>query len=696
MELAYKNREPSLFAVAKLLETSIINLPRLHVIWPKLTCHLIDVCRHPHSKMREWGAEAITSIVLAIFTTDESIQTTSQNLENTNYEATKTTTTETQDSLPKSAYLDSLTKLSLINYPDIRQKQLEVSLQIIQSCGDSLDNNWPVILSIVSAIHPNQNESLVRLAFQCLQTIISDYIQVVPLNSLGKFIDATTKFASQTADINVSLTAIGSIWNLADFLFQNETKIRSNLIEPIEYKESISLPNNCTTQKPDLAPYESLWLHLFTRLSELCIDERPAVRKSSSQTLFGAFSSHSSILSPKIWQSVIWNVLFPLMRLVVETTETSSDEKIQDVSKSLGSNSADGSILLHHSRNTVYKQWSETHVITLNGISIVFSTHKHLLEKYMTNFPDAWKLMLYHIESSAVSSNVEMSEASLKCFKLLLNESVNDDNNELMIATSNKVDIKDHKNVTNILNDSFWPDGWDTWCRIGEKIANNFDPSGNKISKINTTNETSGNVQNRKGTPSQAYLTSYMTIFSILFPNIKNQFTVEQLDRLSRIIIATIIIPVDSTTEAYLVTVTSTALENGNGPAPLTPLQEVVFSIINSFTNEFTINNNSNSKNSSNSSSSTGINNLPVKNSFLPSLFKLLLKLFSFSCNYPSFAHPRYFDHSHPVHASLRRRSNSSVSVTVTCLIRDSIIRHCFNVSVNFLSVIPSLEESLT
>lgn len=662
MELAYKNREPSLFAVAKLLETSLINLPRLYVIWPKLTCHLIEVCRHPHSKMREWGAEAITTIVLAIFTADESIYLPKNN--------------DAQNMLPKSAYLDSLTKLSTINYTDIRQKQLEVSLQIIQSCGDSLDNNWPCILSIVSAIHANQNESLIRAAFQCLQVIISDYIQVVPLNSLGEFIDATTKFASQTADINVSLTAIGLIWNLADFLFQNESKIRSNLTQAVECTSYVTTstsvaPTNCTpTQKPDLAPYESLWLHLFTRLSELCIDDRPAVRKSSSQTLFGAFTSHSSILSPKIWQSIIWNVLFPLMRLVVEITETASDEKIQDASKSLGigSSNSDGSILLHHSRNTVYKQWSETHVITLNGISIVFSTYKHLLEKYMTNFSDAWKLMLYHIESSAVSSNDEMSEASLKCFKLLLNGPVTDDNNELMIATSNKLDTKDHLEKTKVdcnssLNDSFWPDAWDTWCRIGEKIAYNFDSSG-KFGKINattgTTNANSNGVTGtaRKGTPSQAYLTAYVSLFTILFPNVKNNFTVEQLQRLTCIIIPIVTIPVDSTTEAYLVTVTATALESGNVPAPLTQLQEAVFLIINSFTNEFSTNTSiCKSANVTPASTSSSFNS-----SFLPPLFKLLLKLFSYSCNYPSFAHPRYFDHSHPVHASMRRRSHSGVS----------------------------------
>jgi hypothetical protein len=65
MELAYSNREPSLFAVAKLLETGLMNLPRVEVLWRPLTNHLLEVCHHPHIRMREWGVEAVTYLVKA-------------------------------------------------------------------------------------------------------------------------------------------------------------------------------------------------------------------------------------------------------------------------------------------------------------------------------------------------------------------------------------------------------------------------------------------------------------------------------------------------------------------------------------------------------------------------------------------------------------------------------------------------------
>ncbi|KAL4226466.1 hypothetical protein ACF0H5_014449 [Mactra antiquata] len=45
MELAYSNREPSLFAVAKLLETGLVNLSRVEILWRPVTAHLLEYKR---------------------------------------------------------------------------------------------------------------------------------------------------------------------------------------------------------------------------------------------------------------------------------------------------------------------------------------------------------------------------------------------------------------------------------------------------------------------------------------------------------------------------------------------------------------------------------------------------------------------------------------------------------------------------
>lgn len=108
-------------------------------------------------------------------------------------------------------------------------------------------------------------------------------------------------------------------------------------------------------------------------LGELCVDERPAVRKSASQTLFSTIAAHGDLLQQPTWQAVVWQVrlneeipcficlacvqpshqvLFPLLDSVKKLSSQASDEKVD----------TSGSLLIHHSRNTAQKQWAETQV----------------------------------------------------------------------------------------------------------------------------------------------------------------------------------------------------------------------------------------------------------------------------------------------------------------------------------------------
>ena len=65
LSLAMNNKEPSLFAVAKLLETGTVNMDRVETWWVSVTSHLLEACAHPHSRMREWAAEAVCVLIQA-------------------------------------------------------------------------------------------------------------------------------------------------------------------------------------------------------------------------------------------------------------------------------------------------------------------------------------------------------------------------------------------------------------------------------------------------------------------------------------------------------------------------------------------------------------------------------------------------------------------------------------------------------
>jgi hypothetical protein len=565
MELSEMNKEPALFAVAKLLETGLVNLFRIDVFWKNLSNHLIQICRHNNSKVREYGTEALTTLVVASVSAPKG----------------KLQTKDVENVDSKFRFLAPLQDLSDIPFADLRQKQLSVCLQLIQSTGDRLQDGWPQMLDIVGSLQETHSDSLTRLAFQCLQLVISDLLNNIPAICLVLVVDTAAKFGSQTQELNVSLTAIGCLWNIADFLHQNQNRIRTELSKGEQVSKSSSIGSQ-------LDPFECLWMGLFSRLGHLCCDSRPSVRKSAAQTLFSGLTTHADILNNPVWHPILWNVLFPVMDKVNLLMNEASDEKITDASKSMGMTGvgSSGNILLHHSRNTAYKQWAETQVLVLSGVCKVVSSRRELLATCLTDFDEAWRLILKHIESAAsLSKNTEVSQSALTCFQDLLSPLT-----------------KKSCQPSNVLSlpVSFWLDAWSSWSKIGEE------------SKLSANHEI----------PSQAFLTAFVNIFPLILMNIKTLFSREQFCKMSSIFQDILKIPVDSTTQAFLVTMTAAAVEqvslesvnSAPTPLPLTTLQEAVFNVIDTFSSDLT---------------SSVKSNTRVSKDLLIPLFNLLTSLFS-------------------------------------------------------------------
>uniref|UniRef100_A0A4W2DA62 Protein MON2 homolog n=1 Tax=Bos indicus x Bos taurus TaxID=30522 RepID=A0A4W2DA62_BOBOX len=215
MDMAYgNNKEPSLFAVAKLLETGLVNMHRIEILWRPLTGHLLEVCQHPNSRMREWGAEALTSLIKAglTFNHDPPLS---------------------QNQRLQLLLLNPLKEMSNINHPDIRLKQLECVLQILQSQGDSLGPGWPLVLGVMGAIRNDQGESLIRTAFQCLQLVVTDFLPTMPCTCLQIVVDVAGSFGLHNQELNISLTSIGLLvlFHLLDRVRESSTTADKEKIE---------------------------------------------------------------------------------------------------------------------------------------------------------------------------------------------------------------------------------------------------------------------------------------------------------------------------------------------------------------------------------------------------------------------------------------------------------------------------------
>lgn len=64
-------------------------------------------------------------------------------------------------------------------------------------------------------------ENLIRIAFQCLQLVITDFLPVMPWRCLPLCVDTVAKFGSQTQELNISLTAVGlMVYEFQLFVYQ--------------------------------------------------------------------------------------------------------------------------------------------------------------------------------------------------------------------------------------------------------------------------------------------------------------------------------------------------------------------------------------------------------------------------------------------------------------------------------------------
>ncbi|GJQ68018.1 hypothetical protein Trydic_g10661 [Trypoxylus dichotomus] len=483
MEMAYTNREPSLFAVAKLLETGLVNLKRIEVLWCPLTNHLLEVCHHPHIRMREWGVEAITYLVKAALLHKYAIPL-------------------RDNQKLQTLLLGPLAELSAVPHGDVRQRQLECVLQILHGVGETLSHGWPLVLEIIGAVSEHYGENLIRIAFQCLQLVITDFLPVMPWRCLPLCVNTVAKFGSQTQELNISLTAVGLMWNISDYFYQNQAKLSQTLMEDgtilPEFPGTINMPS-----------FDKLWMCLYARLGELCVDPRPAVRKSAGQTLFSTISAHGNLLKQSTWQAVLWQVLFPLLEKVGTLSSNASNEKVD----------TGGNILIHHTRNTAQKQWAETQVLTLSGVAKVFNTKRQLLQA-LGDFLRAWSILLEFIESAALSRNNEVSFAALKSFQEILH--------------GNKSQNADNKNA---LNDDIWTTAWKVWLTIGAEI---YVPTSEK------------EITDDFFFPNQGYLTALVQIFPNIFHYIKSSFTLEDLKQLCKVLTNVVHVPVCADNTQYL------------------------------------------------------------------------------------------------------------------------------------------------
>ncbi|CAH8519539.1 unnamed protein product [Heterobilharzia americana] len=425
LEAVKNNREPSQFPIAKMTEIGLVNIHRLDLWWEIVSSQLLIVCNSSHINLRQLASSCLTSLIRQAIAAPQ----------NPPFWQNEALTTKVLN--PLSALSNDIV------YDDVREEQLECVQQLLHCWGEQVQCSWLRLIEIIGVIRESYKIDLIQTSFKCFKLIVTDYLSALLPDCYLACVETASRFGHQKQDLNIALAAIGSLLHLADF-----------------FMEQRSIPLSLPDSGSSTMDLKDLWICVFHKLADLCLDRRPAIRKSACQTLFNTIECHSDRFDEDTWSSLLRKILFPLLSNVHNLYESAPVEKVGDKPNSL---------LIHHSRDTASKQWAETVVLTLSGVSHCFiSKQSQLLT--LGDFPKFWQLLLDHLKVNAYMDSGEISLASLNCMQILL---------DLHLPSSTP--------MTNLSPQLIWSAFWETWLQIGKRAIAFVQSSNDIVSNVNSS-----------------------------------------------------------------------------------------------------------------------------------------------------------------------------------------------------------------
>lgn len=231
---------------------------------------------------------------------------------------------------------------------------------ILENVGHILTGNvWVVIINAIASLAGDHKDRKLQewsnscmLGFRCLKLIVDNFLDNLPPPSdschaaRSSLLDCCSSFGRSRHDVNTSLTAIGLLWTIAD--------------------------QDAATDAIDRA---------LSKLVALASDSRPEVRNCSVNTLFSCIVGRGNGFSAQQWESCIVDTIFGVYDLVLSRASASEDGKVDPDGSAVASSKSRYKVNVHHSRDSVWKQWISTQVLTLQGLNRVLrSFFTRLLE----------------------------------------------------------------------------------------------------------------------------------------------------------------------------------------------------------------------------------------------------------------------------------------------------------------------------
>ncbi|KAG0303002.1 hypothetical protein BGZ98_007064 [Dissophora globulifera] len=527
--------DDKLFAIEKLRHICLLNIDRIasaekgSTVWDIAIGYLIETSNHPapsvHIRMQ--ACDAISDIIIAAMAHAEQNSIAKQE--------------ETQMRVMNN--LRELIQGHSNSLVEIQRMGLETLNKLLQTSGQSLSFGWGIIFEMIQssigthslrasaeslpehgaageeAGPPNSSTSslakptgLVRIAFPSLQLICTDFLSLLDARNLQLCIDTLAAFGYQTEDLNISLTSVGLLWNISDFIQQSLRELGSSpegkVAVEVQASESGAV-EAIVLEFPDpelsFANLNGLWMLLLYKISTLCSDVRPEVRNGAIQTLLRTIQINAVSLDMRSWRQCVWKILLPLL----DEIEAASCRKVEEVPEPPPT----GSFVMRN--DSPSKQWDETHVLLYNGLADVFQ-HFLLQLIMLEDYQEAWIFLMEHLETASLFASPDVAIAALKGIQAMMKDPTAKDDD-----VTKKAGLTSEEREKRLAR--LWDTAWLVWERIGCAIVGRRPSLGAARQDYNAR----GRPMTTKFT--QETLTEYINIMHPLYPILASKFELKDL-----------------------------------------------------------------------------------------------------------------------------------------------------------------------
>ncbi|KAF9304722.1 hypothetical protein BGZ74_000788 [Mortierella antarctica] len=513
------------FAIEKLRYVCLQNVDRTTTkengatVWDISVGYLIETANHPTPsvRIRMQACDAISDIIIAAMAHAEQNSLARQE--------------ETQMRVMNN--LRELIQSHGHVLVEIQRMGLETLNKLLQTSGQSLSFGWGLIFEMIQssigtpgrpntelspdtgsggdltvASPPTKSTGLVRIAFPCLQLICTDFLSLLNATNLQLCIDTLAAFGYQTEDLNISLTSVGLLWNISDFIQQSLRDLTPSAVSDASDNGASGsrVVEDIVQLFPDSELSHSnlngLWMLLLYKISTLCSDMRPEVRNGAIQTLLRTIQINAMGLDMRAWQQCIWKILLPLL----DDVDEASSRKVEEAPEPANT----GSFVMRH--DSPSKQWDETHVLLFNGLADVFQNFLLKLIR-LDDYLDAWVFLMEHFESASLFSSPEVAIAALKGIQTMMKVPAAKEDGKDQLPTEREERLA-----------RLWDTAWAVWERIGSAIIGRDPVIGIKRKNLAPR---SGREMTTRFT--QETLTEYVNIMHHLYPILAAKFELRDL-----------------------------------------------------------------------------------------------------------------------------------------------------------------------